>query len=159
MSEEATPATSAAPASSRKEGAVAKQPLSERLKSKKQSSAAPVKQVRLRLIYIDFWSVTKMAFLTMVALGIVTLVAVMAVWLVLNQIGIYETLLDFLELMLDEAQYTAIAAIGLGEVMGFMLIVIALNIIVGTALGAIAALLYNFAVKISGGILLGFSNN
>ena len=41
----------------------------------------------------------------------------------------------------------------------FALVVALLNIVVGTALGAIAALLYNLSVRITGGLLVGFTNN
>jgi hypothetical protein len=42
--------------------------------------------------------------------------------------------------------------------MGFAVIVAILNVIVITALGAISAVLYNLATKITGGVLLGFTN-
>ena len=35
---------------------------------------------------------------------------------------------------------------------------IILNVVVGTALGAIATLLYNFSVRLTGGLLVGFTN-
>ena len=34
-----------------------------------------------------------------------------------------------------------------------------LNIVVGTVLGAIVAVLYNLSVRITGGLLVGFTNN
>jgi hypothetical protein len=43
--------------------------------------------------------------------------------------------------------------------MGFSLIVAILDIVVVTALGAVFALLYNLSVKITGGLLVGFTNN
>ena len=42
--------------------------------------------------------------------------------------------------------------------MGFTLVIAALNVVVGTVLGAIACLLYNLSVRVSGGILVGFTN-
>ena len=49
--------------------------------------------------------------------------------------------------------------VGLPQVMGFSIIVALLNVVVLTALGAIAALLYNLSVRITGGLLVGFTNN
>ncbi len=51
------------------------------------------------------------------------------------------------------------AVLGLGQVMGFSLVVAVLDIVVVTALGAVFALLYNLSVKITGGLLVGFTNN
>ena len=76
--------------------------------AKKSSHKTSAKQVRLRLVYIDFWSALKLSFLAAVAIAIV-------------------------------------AAL--------------LNLVVTTALGAILAVLYNLSVKITGGILVGFTNN
>ena len=43
--------------------------------------------------------------------------------------------------------------------MGFAFVVAVLNTVVITALGAIFALLYNLSVKMTGGLLVGFTNN
>jgi hypothetical protein len=43
--------------------------------------------------------------------------------------------------------------------MGFSMIVAILDIVVTTVLGAVFALLYNLSVKITGGLLVGFTNN
>lgn len=131
--------------------------LSEKLGSKKPRDAEE-KQVRLRLIYVDFWSVTKIAFLASVAGAIILVVAVLMVWLVLNQTGIFSTLGEMLESLLGD-QFSIISAIGLPQVMFFTVAVAFMNIILGTALGAVIAGLYNLAAKITGGIRLGFTNN
>ncbi len=34
-----------------------------------------------------------------------------------------------------------------------------LNVVVGTVLGAIVSVLYNLSVRITGGLLVGFTNN
>ena len=43
------------------------------------------KQVRLQLVYIDFWSAVKLSFLIWLSLGIVLIVAFVLVWIVLNR--------------------------------------------------------------------------
>ena len=47
----------------------------------------------------------------------------------------------------------------LDKVALFAFIVAVLNTVVGTALGAITSMLYNFSVRITGGLLVGFTNN
>ena len=51
--------------------------------AKKSSSKTSAKQVRLRLVYVDFWSAVKLSFLTAVALAIVTVVSVFLIFTVL----------------------------------------------------------------------------
>jgi hypothetical protein len=41
----------------------------------------------------------------------------------------------------------------------FTSVVALLNVVVGTVLGALVAVLYNFTVRITGGVLVGFTNN
>ena len=43
--------------------------------AKKSSHKTSAKQVRLRLVYVDFWSAVKLSFLAAIALAIVTVVA------------------------------------------------------------------------------------
>ena len=65
--------------------------VAERLQ-KKAKRPSGTKQVRLKLVYIDFWSVVKLAFLISVAIGIITVVATFLIWAILNQTGIFDDL-------------------------------------------------------------------
>ena len=53
--------------------------VAERLQRRTQKQA-PSKQVRLRLVYIDFWSVVKLSFLVWAVLAIVLVVATAMIW-------------------------------------------------------------------------------
>ena len=126
--------------------------------ARKSSKRAPAKQVRLRLVYIDFWSAVKLSFLVAVALAVVTIVVFFLVYTVLDQTNIFDQV---------NGLYKDVAGVGndltaifnLGRVMGFAVVVAILNLIVVTALGALCAALYNLSVKITGGLLVGFTNN
>jgi hypothetical protein len=126
--------------------------------AKKSTRRTPSKQVRLKLVYVDFWSSVKLSFLAAVCLAIVTIVATFLIFTVLNQTGIFDK---------ANALYTDIAGssadlrsfLSIGNVMGFAIVVAVLNTVVITALGAVFALLYNLSVKITGGLLVGFTNN
>lgn len=126
--------------------------------ARKSSKRAPAKQVRLRLVYVDFWSAVKLSFLVAVCLAVVSVVATFLIWTVLNSTGVFSKLN---ELVRDVAgtggDLTSI--LSLGNVMGFAIVAALLNLVVTTALGAIVAVLYNLSVKITGGILVGFTNN
>jgi hypothetical protein len=126
--------------------------------AKKSTRQTSTKQVRLKLVYVDFWSSVKLSFLVAICLAIVTIVATFLIFTVLNQTGIFAK---------ADALYTDIAGsssdltsiLSVGNVMGFAVVVAVLNTVVITALGAIYAVLYNLSVKITGGLLVGFTNN
>ena len=132
--------------------------VAEKLQRKSQRTVA-TKQVRLKLVYVDFWSAVKLSFLIAISLGIVLVVATILIWVVLNSTGIFGDLDDILKDILGDPEFSVAASFSLGQVAFFALIVAVLNIVVGTVLGAIAAMLYNFSVRITGGLLVGFTNN
>ncbi|MCU1401997.1 MAG: hypothetical protein QOD27_473 [Microbacteriaceae bacterium] len=132
--------------------------VAEKLQRKSQRAGA-TKQVRLKLVYVDFWSAVKLAFLIAVSLGIILVVATALIWLVLETTGIFNTLDSTLGQILNQSNFSVTSTFSLGTVLTFSFIVALLNVVIGTALGAIAALLYNFSVRITGGLLVGFTNN
>ena len=132
--------------------------VAEKLQRKSQRQVA-VKQVRLKLVYIDFWSAVKLSFLVAASLGIVLVVATILVWIVLNSTGIFGDLDDIFQDILSDTNFSVASSFSLPQVALFAFVVAILNIIVGTALGAIASMLYNFSVRLTGGLLVGFTNN
>ena len=126
--------------------------------AKKSTKRTSTKQVRLKLVYVDFWSAVKLSFLVAVAMAVVTIVVFFLVYTVLDQTNIFDQV---------NGLYKDVAGVGndltaifnLGRVMGFAVVVAILNLIVVTALGARCAALYNLSVKITGGLLVGFTNN
>ncbi|MBC7441886.1 MAG: DUF3566 domain-containing protein [Ramlibacter sp.] len=132
--------------------------VAEKLARKSGRKPATTKQVRLKLVYVDFWSAVKLSFLVALCLGIVTIVATFLIFTVLNGTGIFDKI---------DALYTDIAGsssdlasiLSIGNVMGFAFVVAILNTVVITALGAVYAVLYNLSVKVTGGLLVGFTNN
>ena len=132
--------------------------VAEKLQRKSQRAGA-TKQVRLKLVYIDFWSVVKMSFLIAVCFGIILIVATFLIWTVLNSTSIFGQINTLLRDILDDPGYNILDTFSLVKVMLFTSIVAALNVVVGTALGAVVTMLYNFSVRITGGLLVGFTNN
>ncbi|MCT9003101.1 DUF3566 domain-containing protein [Microbacterium memoriense] len=125
--------------------------------AKKSSSKTSSKQVRLRLVYVDFWSAVKLSFLAAVALAIVTIVAVFLIYTVLSTTGVIGKLDELLKAFDDN--FTLGDYVGLPQVMAFASIVAILNLIVITVLGAVVAGIYNLMVKVTGGLLVGFTSN
>jgi hypothetical protein len=126
--------------------------------AKKSSHKTSAKQVRLRLVYIDFWSAVKLSFLIAVALAVISIVVTFLVHTVLSSTGIFEQVNSLVrDVAGSSGDLTSV--LSLGNVMGFAVVAALLNLVVTTALGAILAVLYNLSVKITGGILVGFTNN
>ena len=130
--------------------------VADKLSMRAPKSQTP-KQVRLKLVYVDFWSAVKLSFLLSAAVGIVIVVAVVLIWLVLQSTGLFGT---FSSLASDVSSKKIDISTGaiFAQVMGFTLVSAVLTVIVGTVLGAIACVLYNLSVRITGGILVGFTN-
>ena len=126
--------------------------------AKKTARVATTKQVRLKLVYIDFWSAVKFSFLIAAAVGIVIFVAVLLIWTVLASTGVFDQISTLLKDVSGQDSLTVSNVVSFAQVMGFTLVIAALNVVVGTVLGAIACVLYNLSVKITGGILVGFRN-
>ncbi|GAA3200572.1 DUF3566 domain-containing protein [Microbacterium terregens] len=126
--------------------------------AKKSSHKTSAKQVRLRLVYVDFWSAVKLSFLAAVALAIVTVVTFFLVYLIVQTTGLIGKVDEFFQSFSDGG-ISITAFIGLPQVMAFAAIIAILNLVVVTVLGAVVAGIYNLAVKVTGGLLVGFTSN
>lgn len=132
--------------------------VAEKLQRKSRKPTA-TKQVRLKLVYIDFWSAVKLSFLIAVCVAIIQIVAAFLIWMLLNSTGIFTQISGILVDILNEPTFSIMDSVSLSKVMLFSGIVALLSVVVGTALGAIAAVIYNLSVKLTGGLLVGFTNN
>lgn len=126
--------------------------------AKKSAKSPAAKQVRLKLVYVDFWSAVKLSFLVGLTFAIITIVVVYLVYTVLAQTGVFTQVNGLMQDIAGAEAFDLNTLIALPQVMGFAVVVAVLNTIVTTALGAIVALLYNLSVKITGGLLVGFTN-
>jgi hypothetical protein len=133
--------------------------VAEKLAKKSTRRPASAKQVRLKLVYIDFWSTVKLSFLAGICLAIIAIVGTFLVWTVLDRTGIFDQVNSLFKDISGAGGSDLKSILGLGQVMGFSLVVGILDVVVITALGAVFALLYNLSVKITGGLLVGFTNN
>jgi hypothetical protein len=133
--------------------------VADRLAQKSTSRKTSSKQVRLRLVYVDFWSAVKLSFLIGLCLAIISIVGSFLIWTVLDQTGIFDNLNSLFKDISGTSGSDLKSILSLGTVMGFAIVVAILNLVITTALGAVCSLLYNLSVKITGGLLVGFTNN
>ena len=123
----------------------------------KQAKEAPPRRVRkahLRLTHVDPWSVMKTSFLFSVAFGIVIVVAVAVVWGVLGAAGIWDSIDTTVADVVGETggSFRIEDYLGTSRVMGFTMIVAAVDVVLVTVIGTLGAFLYNLAAALLGGI-------
>ncbi len=126
--------------------------------AKKSNRRPSSKQVRLKLVYVDFWSAVKLSFLVAICLAIITIVGTFLIYTVLDTTSVFDKADQLFKDITGGASGIK-SFLSLGQVMGFTVVVALLDLVVVTALGAVFALLYNLSVKVTGGILVGFTNN
>lgn len=126
--------------------------------AKKSSHKTSAKQVRLRLVYVDFWSAVKLSFLAAIAMAVVTVVTFFLIYMIVQTTGLIGKVDEFFQSFSDGG-ISITAFVGLPQVMAFAAVVAILNLVVITVLGAVIAGIYNLAVKVTGGLLVGFTSN
>lgn len=116
---------------------------------------AKVRRARLLVSKVDPWSVLKMAFLLSVALGIVTVVASIVLWTVLDLTGIFDRVNSLLDQIMGSETGPAFdlrTFASLGQVASFATIIAVVNVVLLTALAMLSAILYNISATLVGGI-------
>ena len=117
------------------------------------------KRVQLRLVNIEVWSAARAGFFVTVAIGVATIVGFFAMWLVVGQLGLFASLNTLLAGAFGDGGIDIEQQLSLPRVMSFAFGVSIFNVIVGTALAALYAMIFNVIGKITGGIAVSFTNN
>ena len=90
--------------------------------ARKSNRRPPAKQVRLRLVYIDFWSAVKLSFLVAVCLAVISIVVTFLIHTVLSSTGIFEQVNSLVQDVAGSSGDLT-AVLSLGNVMGFAVVV------------------------------------
>jgi hypothetical protein len=117
------------------------------------------KQVALKLVKVEIWSAVKAGFFITVAAGIATVVGFFALWLVVGQIGLFASLNSLLSGVFGDGGVDIEQELSLPRVMSFAVTLAIVNVILGTALAGLYAMIFNVIGKITGGIAVSFTNN
>jgi hypothetical protein len=111
------------------------------------------RRARLYVSRFDPWSVTKAAFILSLAIGIVLVVAVTAVWFILDRTGVIESLSGTVtDVVGSTSGLDLITSLGFWQVIGATLIVASVEIVLISALAGLFTILYNLTVGITGGV-------
>ncbi len=113
------------------------------------------RRARLRLTRIDPWSVMKTSFLLSIAFAVVTVVSVAMVWQVLGAAGVWDSINSTIQEGIggeDVSSFQIQDYLGTSRVLGFTMLVAAIDVILITASATLTAFLYNMAAALLGGI-------
>jgi hypothetical protein len=113
------------------------------------------RRARLRLTRVDPWSVMKTSFLLSIAFGIVLVVSVFMVWSVLSAAGVWESINSTVDSVLGgdaASSFDVENYVGTSRVLGFTLLLAALDVILLTAIATLGAFLYNLSAALLGGV-------
>ncbi|APF41834.1 DUF3566 domain-containing protein [Neomicrococcus aestuarii] len=114
---------------------------------------AKVRKARLLVSKVEPWSVLKMAFLLSVALGIITVVAAVMLWTVLDVTGVFDKLNELIMGVLGtESSFDLKQVLSLGQVASFATIIAVANVVILTVIAMLGSLLYNISSSLVGGI-------
>ena len=119
------------------------------------------RQASLRLMYVDPWSVSRLAFAISVAMMIVGVVAMSIFWVVLDSTGVWRQINDSITSVLsdDSSSFDITDYLGFWRLIGLTLVLSAINVILTTALATIGAHLYNLAAQLLGGVEVTFAED
>ena len=118
-----------------------------------------VKQVRLTLVFIDFWSALKISFLIGLAQAIVVIIATFLLYLVFVQTGIFDRANSVVGQVVGGTAFDVRSIVSMGQSVAFAAVAGVLNMVVITILGAVVAVIYNTIARIVGGVKVGFESD
>jgi hypothetical protein len=96
--------------------------------------------------------VLRLAFLLSVAAAIITIVAVMLLWTMLQTSGVFDSVDDTLQSVLGDGALTITQYFSFGRVFSVALLIGAIDVVLITALSTIGAFLFNLAASLTGGL-------
>ncbi len=114
------------------------------------------RRARLKAARVDPWSVMKVSFLLSVALGLVTIVAVSMLWMVLNGLGVFDslggTVKEVTQSEADPEGFDLKATLSMQNTLVFSSAIAVIDVILVTALATLGAFLYNLTASFTGGV-------
>jgi hypothetical protein len=112
------------------------------------------RRARLYVTRIDPWSVTKAAFMLALAIGIVIIVAVGALWWVLDVTGVFVTVSRSIDEVVGSASsgFDLLSYLEFSRVIGVAVVIASVEIVLVSLLATLFAVMYNLTVGLTGGV-------
>ena len=125
---------------------------------KPKSSLRRTRKARLRLSRVDPWSVMKTSFLFSIAFGIMFWIATSVLWYVITSSGLFDAInLAIVNIISNPGNTEPFRIedyVNGNKVLGIAALLAVINVVISTALGTLAAFLYNLSANILGGLEL-----
>jgi hypothetical protein len=117
-------------------------------------TARTPRRARLYVTHVNAWSITKAAFMLAVAVAIVIIVAVSVLWLLLNSIGVFDSLARNVDDVVGSSANTLdlVGLLSFPTVIGATVVVASVEIVLLSIFAGLFAVMYNLAVGFMGGI-------
>ena len=100
----------------------------------------------------------KLSFLAAIAIAVLTVATLVAIYLVVRAAGLIAQA-DEVIASFSGGNILISQIVDLPPVLAFSAVVAILNLVVVTVFGAVTAAIYNLAVNVTGGLLVGFTSN
>jgi hypothetical protein len=117
---------------------------------------APTRRAQLVLARIEPWSVMKFSFLVSLVGFVILFVAVAALYFVLSKLGVFHSIQSTISDVTSSKGSTGSDASGqwfsAPRILGYTMIVGAVNVVLITAMATVGAVIYNLATHMAGGI-------
>jgi len=112
------------------------------------------RRARLLVTRLDPWSVMKTSFMLSVSVGIVLLVATALLWWTLDVTQVFSTIGRTVNDIAGSGttSFDFLSLVGFSRVMGVALVLVAIEIVLWSALATLFAFLYNLSVGLTGGL-------
>ncbi len=120
-----------------------------------QNGALPPRRAQLAVIRLEPWSVMKFSFMISLVGWVVLFVAVAGLYYVLSKLGVFhsiETSVSSVTSGKDSAGVQASNWFSASKVLGYTMLVGAVNVILITALATVGSVIYNLVTHVAGGI-------
>jgi hypothetical protein len=119
------------------------------------------RRARVYVTHIDPWSVAKVSFLLSLAIGIIAVVAVAALWWVLDYTDVFITLSRTINEVFGGAanNFDLVALLEFSRVMGVTVVLASVEIVLVSILATLFAILYNLSVGLTGGVEVDLSDD
>lgn len=117
------------------------------------------RRTRLTVSRIDPWSVLRLSFMLSMAVAIVTIVAILLLWMMLSAGGVFDSVDTTMQDILGDGALTVTQYFGFGRVFAFALLIGAIDVVLLTALATIGAFLFNVVASLAGGLEVSVSED
>ncbi|AEN11167.1 MULTISPECIES: DUF3566 domain-containing protein [unclassified Streptomyces] len=115
------------------------------------------RKARLRVAKADPWSVMKVSFLLSIALGICTVVASAVLWMVMDAMGVFETVGGTISEATGSNESNGFdlqSFLSLPRVLIFTSVIAVIDVVLATALATLGSFIYNLSAGFVGGVEL-----